>query len=65
MIRHLESRLRKLETAALPPAFRPRHMIGGTNDQCEAQRQAMIASGHADETDDFIFLIPVSPPVCQ
>jgi hypothetical protein len=62
VIRNLESRLRKLETVQTPLAFSPRHMVGGTNDECEAQRQAMIASGNADGADDFIFLIPAAAP---
>jgi hypothetical protein len=62
MNRNVESRLRKLEAVQTPPAFRRIHMIGGTNDECEAQGQAMIASGDAEEADDFIFLIPAAAP---
>jgi hypothetical protein len=62
MNRNVESRLRKLEAVQTPPAFRRIHMIGGTNDECEAQKQSMIETGHADETDDFIFLIPAAAP---
>jgi len=62
MIRNVESRLRKLEAVQTPLAFWPRHMVGGTNDECEAQRQAVIVSGKANETDGFIFLIPAQFP---
>jgi hypothetical protein len=65
MIRNVESRLRKLEAVQTPLAFRRSHLIGGTNDECKAQKQSMIESGHADETDFFIFLIPASPTACQ
>jgi hypothetical protein len=63
MIRNVESRLLKLEAVQTPLAFSPRHMVGGTNDECEAQRQAMIASGDANEADGFIFLIPAQFPL--
>ena len=58
---NLDTRLRKLESHA-PSLLRPSHrVIGDSRDECEEQRLAMIAAGKADESDDFMFRIIVSP----
>ena len=60
---NLESRLRKLESSA-PSLLRPSHrVIGDSPDECNDKRLAMIEAGQAQETDDFMFRIVVSPRV--
>jgi len=58
---NLETRLSKLERQA-PETFRPcHHVIGDSREQCEAQKLGMIATGEADEMDEFVFIIIVTP----
>jgi hypothetical protein len=58
---NLESRLRKLESSA-PSLLRPSHrVIGDSRDECNEKRVAMIEAGQAEETDDFVFRIIVTP----
>ena len=58
---NLETRLRKLEGGA-PEAFTPCHrVVGDSAEECEAQRLDMIEAGRADELDEFVFFIIVTP----
>jgi hypothetical protein len=63
MIRSVEIRLLKLEAdQAPPPVLTPwRRVIGNSAEECEAQRRGKIEAGQAEETDNFIFRILVSP----
>jgi hypothetical protein len=57
MKRDIETRLRKLEAHHLPTPTKPIHYLAAeTADECEAQRLGMIKSGHAEGSDDFIFV---------
>jgi hypothetical protein len=57
MRRDIETRLRKLEADHLPTSMKPIHYLAAeTADECEAQRRGMIESGHAEGSDDFIFV---------
>ena len=61
---NLTTRLARIEGQLLPPPPKPTrasHLLGGTNAECEAQREALVDSGNAAESDLFIFLIPVVP----
>jgi hypothetical protein len=58
---HLENRLRKLGASVPGKAFRSHRVIGDSAEECEEQRQAMIEAGEADEADDFMFRIIVTP----
>jgi hypothetical protein len=58
---NLETRLRKLEGGA-PETFKPCHGVTGDSvEECQAQRLGMIEAGRADELDEFIFFIIVTP----
>jgi len=62
MIRSIEARLRKLEADQAPTAFTQWHrVIGCSEEECEAQRRGMIGSGQAEEADNFIFRVLVTP----
>jgi hypothetical protein len=63
MNRDLEKRLRKLEAdQAPPPVLTPwRRVIGNSAEECEAQRRGKIEAGQAEETDNFIFRVLVTP----
>jgi hypothetical protein len=63
MIRNVEARLRKLEAEKAPPAaFTQWHrVIGCSEEECEAQRRGMIGSGQAEEANNFIFRVLVTP----
>jgi hypothetical protein len=64
MIRNVEARLLKLEAASTTPLDRPwRRIICDSESDCETQRRAMIESGQAAETDNFIFRIIIDPPI--
>lgn len=57
----LEMRLRKLESRA-PAAIKTWHrVIGDSDSECEAKRREMIEAGQAEEVDNFIFCVIVSP----
>jgi hypothetical protein len=54
-------RLRKLESRA-PAAIKTWHrVIGDSDSECEAKRREMIEAGQAEEVDNFIFCVIVSP----
>jgi hypothetical protein len=58
---NLETRLRKLEGGA-PETFKPCHrVIGDSAQECEAQKRQMIEAGRADELDEFVFFVIVTP----
>jgi hypothetical protein len=59
--RDIETRLRKLEASVPANLFRSHRVIGDSAEECEEQRLAMIKAGKADESDDFMFRIIVSP----
>jgi hypothetical protein len=63
---HLQTRVARIEGKvfpAPPQPTRPGHIIGGPNAECETQRQALIDSGNAAESDLFVFLIPAAAAV--
>jgi hypothetical protein len=58
---NLETRLRKLEGGA-PETFAPCHrVVGDSAEECEAQKLKMIEAGRADELDEFVFFVIVTP----
>jgi hypothetical protein len=60
MRRDIETRLRRLEDHLLPPPTMPiRYICCPTLEECEAQRRGMIESGHAEGSDDFLFVLLV------
>jgi hypothetical protein len=61
MIRSIEVRLQKLEAERAPVAFTQWHRVIGSSEECEAQRRGMIESGQAEEADNFIFRVLVTP----
>lgn len=58
----LKARLTKLEAVASPEDhgkwFR---VTGRSEEECEAQRRALIDAGQALETDNFVFRVIVTP----
>jgi hypothetical protein len=58
----LKTRLSKLEATASPEDTRPWvRVVGDSQVECEAMRRALIDSGQARETDNFVFRIIVMP----
>ena len=58
----LKTRLSKLEATASPEDNRPwLQVIGHSEEQCESQRRALIDAGKAQDSDNFIFQIIVTP----
>ena len=58
----LQTRLSKLEATASPEDTRPwLRVIGDSEDECKAKRHALIDTGQALESDNFVFRIIVSP----
>ena len=59
---NLQTRLSKLEATASPENNRPwLRVIGHSEEECEAQRRALIDAGQALESDNFVFRVIVSP----
>jgi hypothetical protein len=58
----LKTRLSKLEATVSPEDTRPwLHVIGNSEEECEAKRRALIDTGQALESDRFVFRIIVTP----
>ncbi len=58
----LQTRLSKLEATTSPDDKRPwLRVIGHSEEECEAQRRALIDAGRAPEADNFVFRIIVTP----
>lgn len=61
MIRATDKRLARLEALAFPPQWLPCHcLLGCSEEEAEAKRADMLASGKAAAGDDFmtILLVP-------
>ncbi len=58
----LQTRLSRLESTASPEEHRMwRRVIGHSKEECEAKRRALVDAGQAQESDNFVFRIIVSP----
>jgi len=63
-MRTINGRLARLEANAMRPAPEKWHrVIGNTEAECQAKCRAMIESGQAEETDNFVFRVIVRPAI--
>jgi hypothetical protein len=55
----LQTRLSKLEASASLENNRRWHCVFGHPEECEAQRRALIDTGQAQESENFVFVSPM------
>ena len=58
---NIEARIGKLERVLAPSQDHRWHQVTGSSVECEAAREAMIASGQATRSDRFVYRVIVTP----
>ena len=58
---NIEARIRELERVLAPSQDHRWHQVTGSSVECEAAREAMIASGQATRSDRFVYRVIVTP----